>query len=55
MQVILMNNPFPYSLDNKRYQTWNYYLQTLFKMVYLKSICKWQKGGVRLWITLGIV
>ena len=30
MQVILMNNPFPYSLDNKRYQTWNYYLQTTF-------------------------
>ena len=23
-----MNNPFPYSLDNKRYQTWNYYLKT---------------------------
>lgn len=25
-----MNNPFPYSLDNKRYQTWNYYLQTTY-------------------------
>ena len=25
-----MNNPFPLSLDNKRYQTWNYYLQTTF-------------------------
>ena len=26
-----MNNPFPYSFDNKRYQTWNYYLQTTFQ------------------------
>lgn len=25
-----MKNPFPYSLDNKRYQTWNYYLQNRF-------------------------
>ena len=29
-QVIYMNNPFPLSFDNKRYQTWNYYLQTTF-------------------------
>lgn len=29
--VIQMNkNPFPYSLDNKRYQTWNYYLKQQF-------------------------
>ena len=29
VQVILMsyNNPFPYSDDNKRYHTWNYYLK----------------------------
>ncbi|MCF0112042.1 MAG: TIGR01212 family radical SAM protein [Erysipelotrichaceae bacterium] len=25
-----MNNPFPYSLDNKRYLTWNYYLQKTY-------------------------
>ena len=25
-----MNNPFPYSLDNKRYHTWNYFLQNKF-------------------------
>ena len=23
-------NPFPYTLDNKRYHTWNYYLKTKF-------------------------
>lgn len=28
--VIKLKNPFPYSLDNKRYQTWNYYLQKTF-------------------------
>lgn len=26
-----MNNPFPYSLDNKRYHTWNYYLKNRFE------------------------
>ena len=25
-----MHNPFPYSLDNKRYHTWNYYLKSHF-------------------------
>lgn len=25
-----MNNPFPYSLDNKRYHTWNYHLRRTF-------------------------
>lgn len=25
-----MQNPFPYSLDNKRYHTWNYFLQNKF-------------------------
>lgn len=25
-----MSNPFPYTLDNKRYQTWNYYLRNRF-------------------------
>ncbi len=25
-----MKNPFPYSLDNKRYHTWNYFLQEKF-------------------------
>ena len=25
-----MKNPFPYSLDNKRYHTWNYFLQNKF-------------------------
>lgn len=25
-----MKNPFPYSFDNKRYQTWNYYLKEHF-------------------------
>ncbi len=25
-----MHNPFPYSLDNKRYHTWNYFLQDKF-------------------------
>ena len=30
-----MKNPFPYTLDNKRYQTWNYYLRNRFgKKVY---------------------
>lgn len=29
--VMKTKNPFPYSLDNKRYQTWNWYLQTQFK------------------------
>ncbi len=28
--MIILKNPFPYSLDNKRYQTWNYYLQQRF-------------------------
>lgn len=27
----MKDNPFPYSLDNKRYQTWNYYLKTQFQ------------------------
>ncbi|MBE6108116.1 MAG: TIGR01212 family radical SAM protein [Erysipelotrichaceae bacterium] len=31
-----MNNPFPYSLDNKRYHTWNYYLKTH----YGTKVCK---------------
>ena len=26
-----ISNPFPYSLDNKRYHTWNYYLKTKFE------------------------
>lgn len=26
----MYNNPFPYSLDNKRYHTWNYFLQNKF-------------------------
>lgn len=26
----MFNNPFPYSLDNKRYHTWNYFLQKKF-------------------------
>ena len=26
----MMKNPFPYSLDNKRYKTWNYYGKTRF-------------------------
>ena len=25
-----MINPFPFSSDNKRYYTWNYYLRTTF-------------------------
>jgi len=25
-----MNNPFPYSLDNKRYYTWDYYSKSIF-------------------------
>ena len=30
-----MNNPFPYSLDNKRYLTWNYYsLQNFGRKIY---------------------
>lgn len=31
-----MNNPYPYSLDNKRYTTWNYYLKTH----YGTKVCK---------------
>lgn len=31
-----MNNPFPYSFDNKRYHTWNYYLKTH----YGSKVCK---------------
>lgn len=28
--MTVMYNPFPYSLDNKRYHTWNYFLQNKF-------------------------
>ena len=27
----MKNNPFPYSLDNKRYHTWNYYLRNRYQ------------------------
>lgn len=30
MRKIKKVNPFPYTLDNKRYHTWNYYLKTKF-------------------------
>lgn len=32
----MKNNPFPYSDDNKRYYTWNYYL----KQTYGQKVCK---------------
>lgn len=33
---MIMNNPFPFSSDSKRYHTWNYHLQTMFG----KKVCK---------------
>lgn len=36
MVIEMKNNPFPYSNDNKRYYTWNYYL----KEKYGQKVCK---------------
>lgn len=36
-----MNNPFPYTNDNKRYHTWNYHLHQIFG----RKICKVSLNG----------
>ena len=46
--IMSYNNPFPYSDDNKRYHTWNYYLKHRFHSEFLLSQPGWHLRRRRL-------